>query len=422
MAFRIALRCFLYGAFLLAAAVVIIALPRAAIAEQTITVYVHDSHGPVSGAVVHMPGEGLEDVTTGSDGIAVFHPPYSGFTMYVRVRAASHKPKSAFVSSPNVDVYLQEIIATRRLTVIVKGRDPTGIHPIHGAHVTVTGAAVRWSGETDAEGVFETQHADTIGDVLKITAHRDGFEDQTKTITIGAVGISVTSTADNAAFLLEREKTGVSLIVEVLNHDNDAPISGASVGLLLSPGHVFTILTTNAKGEAHFTEHNAIPRHFIGNGLKVTVSHNRYQSRTEDIAGELLSSEAPKYLVYLRPEQTQRHVNTFLGRWRSSPFEMELYNDGYGEIYLIRLSEADPVPGVFCYGRMKGSVRGDLFTGKWTQHLPCGNSPEEGSGFFELRMSRDGKTWSGRWRYETLGDWHEWTGQCIRGHCWRNHS
>ena len=233
MAKQNALRLFLGIAFLL-----VLALPRVVTAQQqTITIYVHDAHGPVQGAIVHMSGE--EDVTTGSDGIATFHPPESIIALYVRVRAAAHKPTIERVSSTNMDIYIAEIPAYRTLTVVVKGRYPTGIQPIHGARVTIAGG---FGCETNSEGVCATKHTKPIGDELKITAHMGGFEDQTKTITIGAVGISITSTADNASFLLEREKAGeVPLVIEVLNHDNDKPVSGALVNLesaLQSLNHV----------------------------------------------------------------------------------------------------------------------------------------------------------------------------------------
>jgi hypothetical protein len=62
--------------------------------------------------------------------------------------------------------------------------------------------------------------------------------------------------------------------------------------------------------------------------------------------------------------------------------------------------------------RISGTVSGNTFTGTWSE-APSYLPPDD-AGDIILTLSGDGTTFSGKWRYDSTGDWTEdWTGQRI---------
>jgi hypothetical protein len=65
----------------------------------------------------------------------------------------------------------------------------------------------------------------------------------------------------------------------------------------------------------------------------------------------------------------------------------------------------------FDEGQIQGTVQGDKLIGTWAEAPTDGGFAREGE--FEFTMSADGNSFLGRWRYDSSGDWEEWTGTRI---------
>ncbi|MBR0599867.1 S-layer homology domain-containing protein [Sinanaerobacter chloroacetimidivorans] len=68
------------------------------------------------------------------------------------------------------------------------------------------------------------------------------------------------------------------------------------------------------------------------------------------------------------------------------------------------------VTGTYTYdeGRINGTVSGNVLTGTWSEapsYAPPGDAGE-----VEFVMSEDGKSFTGKWRYGSEGDWGNWEG------------
>ena len=90
----------------------------------------------------------------------------------------------------------------------------------------------------------------------------------------------------------------------------------------------------------------------------------------------------------------------FSGRWRTTYGAMDLTQTG------------DRVAGQYSYrgGRIEGRVEGDILIGRWSQDPD--HKPPYNAGRIELRLSPDGRSWTGRWRTGEDGDWQEgWSGR-----------
>lgn len=74
----------------------------------------------------------------------------------------------------------------------------------------------------------------------------------------------------------------------------------------------------------------------------------------------------------------------------------------------------DVITGTYTYdsGKLKGKVSGDKLSGNWSE-APSYSAPKD-AGDVEFTMSADGKSFTGRWRYGSSGDWSTWNGQRDR--------
>ena len=76
----------------------------------------------------------------------------------------------------------------------------------------------------------------------------------------------------------------------------------------------------------------------------------------------------------------------------------------------MALTQSDgSVTGTYEYdqGMIQGTVQGNKLIGTWSEY-PSYAPPDDG-GEFEFIMSPDGNSFLGRWRYDSSGDWSEWT-------------
>jgi ribosomal protein S27E len=63
-------------------------------------------------------------------------------------------------------------------------------------------------------------------------------------------------------------------------------------------------------------------------------------------------------------------------------------------------------------GRIRGLVKDKTLTGKWSQK-PTYSEPED-AGDVEFRLTKSGKSFNGRWKYGSSGDWkYDWQGKLI---------
>lgn len=100
--------------------------------------------------------------------------------------------------------------------------------------------------------------------------------------------------------------------------------------------------------------------------------------------------------------------NTWAGTWNTNYGKMVLQAGGSGAYD-------------YCDGKISGSASGNKLTGTWTQKWPCGGATEA-SGPFEFTLAANGKSWTGRWRYTSGGDWHTnwYATSCAAGECLKN--
>jgi hypothetical protein len=65
----------------------------------------------------------------------------------------------------------------------------------------------------------------------------------------------------------------------------------------------------------------------------------------------------------------------------------------------------------FDQGQIQGTVEGNKLVGTWAEAPTDGGFAREGE--FEFTMSPDGNSFTGRWRYDSEGDWDELSGTRI---------
>lgn len=62
-------------------------------------------------------------------------------------------------------------------------------------------------------------------------------------------------------------------------------------------------------------------------------------------------------------------------------------------------------------GRIDGIVSGPVITGTWSE--APGYAPPSDAGQFEFMLSEDGRSFTGRWRYGSDGEWRSWSGTAL---------
>ena len=92
-----------------------------------------------------------------------------------------------------------------------------------------------------------------------------------------------------------------------------------------------------------------------------------------------------------------------------------VWDTNWGETRLIQSGVS--VTGTYAHdnGRIKGTIRGNVLIGKWSE-APSYSEPHD-AGDVELELSEDGNSFSGRWRYGSSGEWDGvWTGTRVEKH------
>ena len=89
------------------------------------------------------------------------------------------------------------------------------------------------------------------------------------------------------------------------------------------------------------------------------------------------------------------------GTWDTSYGQMVLQQSGH------------KVVGGYSYdeGRIQGTTNRGRLVGVWSEAPSY--KPPDGAGDVVLNMSKDGRTFAGKWRYGTSGGWSSWTGTRV---------
>ena len=84
------------------------------------------------------------------------------------------------------------------------------------------------------------------------------------------------------------------------------------------------------------------------------------------------------------------------------------WNSKWGNMVITQ--NGNQITGTYTHdnGIISGTVSGDTFTGTWSE-APSYSAPND-AGDLIFEMAADGKSFSGRWRYGSSGDWGDWTG------------
>ena len=176
-------------------------------------------------------------------------------------------------------------------------------------------------------------------------------------------------------------------------------------------------------------------------GPTVSGAYEHDEGRIKGIAdGSVLSGEWSEEPSYAPPNDGGRFEfvlseggESFSGHWRygegdgwqgswtavrvecppSEPSEADAlwaskWDTNYGEMEL-RFS-GDRVTGEYESddGRIEGVVSGRLMTGTWSEKPSY--APPKDAGQFEFTLSEDGRSFTGRWRYGSEGEWRSWSG------------
>jgi hypothetical protein len=91
-------------------------------------------------------------------------------------------------------------------------------------------------------------------------------------------------------------------------------------------------------------------------------------------------------------------IYSWTGQWKTNWGDMTLTQTGA------------KVTGTYTFdsGKIEGTVSGNTLTGTWSESPSY--APPRDAGEVEFVMSADGKSFSGKWRYGSEGDWGGWDG------------
>lgn len=87
------------------------------------------------------------------------------------------------------------------------------------------------------------------------------------------------------------------------------------------------------------------------------------------------------------------------------------WNTDWGILTLIQKGES--VDGGYTHdsGMIEGIVIGNVLKGKWSE-APTYKPPSD-AGDFEFQLDPDGKSFTGKWRYGSSGEWNSWNGKLM---------
>jgi len=159
--------------------------------------------------------------------------------------------------------------------------------PIQGATVLVLPGRSAVSNE---RGFAQAAHKQQPGEYIDVTVQANGYKDGHKRVLVGTnQGTGITRAADAVTFVLEKGgnvRDVFTIVIEVLDDQNNQPVKGASVKLELSDG-TSQAGSTDSKGLVKFTD---MEYGYQGVSAKVKVSHKEYKEKWSDIAEELMKA------------------------------------------------------------------------------------------------------------------------------------
>lgn len=199
----------------------------------------------------------------------------------------------------------------RTVHIRVRGREANGtLVPVHAA--TVYDEHGKQIATTDANGLGRAEISAPMGETVTMRANGGSkWRGASSSFIVGASegGTRLTRADDYINFVLKPAEAR-SLIVEVLDHKTDEPISGASVSLYKPdhfPGTFVAASRTSAAGEAHFGG-QVLDEADLNGETRIEASHKGFESAVQTVAGT-----PARYVVYLKKKS--ECGDSIVGTW-----------------------------------------------------------------------------------------------------------
>lgn len=275
---------------------------------------------PVKYAAIYTPQD-REIVMTGADGTAViWHRVPLGEMLTLRAEANHWEDGTAsFIAGASesgsrmtrADDYINFMLNSTEppgkhtLSIRVQGRKNGKLVPVHYAMISDSqGHEVVMTG---ADGTAVAHVYDLpVGEQYQLHAEANHWKPGTETVTTGASqNTRLTSGNDFVNFVLEPEESeigGRTLLAEVLDHDTDKPISGATVTLYKPnrfPGKAVARGTTDANGHLLFNS-EMIGRAQLQGQARLGATHGGYAPNVQDVSAEQLGAGEHRFVLFLR--------------------------------------------------------------------------------------------------------------------------
>ena len=168
------------------------------------------------------------------------------------------------------------------------------------------------------------------GETYRLTAEANHWKNATQSVVAGGASnvqlhqpfgaiLSGGTYRDIADFVLDPEQTAEhsTLTVEVLNHDDDKPIGGASVTLYKGsgfPGKAIARGTTDPHGEIAFDSETMADARASGEA-KIGATHGGFSANTQSVSSEELGGGEHRFVMYLRPRKAGSSQYDLSGQW-----------------------------------------------------------------------------------------------------------
>jgi hypothetical protein len=311
----------------------ILAQPSNKVSEtpRTVHIFVRGKQNgqmiPVSGATI-FDVQGNSIATTGADGEGTAqHKDAIGETVVLRAVPPSGGEESwepasgSFIVGASegtritrADDYVTIVLGGSNapkeeevtLTIRVRGKTDKGTTAVH--YASVYDGAGNHLVTTDYNGSARVRVKAALGEDYVVKVEAAHWKPASQAIVAGSAGTLGSAISKTVNFLLESDAEPTApptkeLIVEVLDHDTDKPISGATVTVYKPqgfPGSALGHAQSNGQGLAKF-DVAQVERAMLNGEARVGATRTGSKPALQTLAQSLLSEETPKYALYLSP-------------------------------------------------------------------------------------------------------------------------
>ncbi len=244
------------------------------------------------------------------------------------------------------------------LQIMVFGTKDGGRVPIE--HTLIYDESGHFLTSTDSRGHAAALVKEPFGETFRLKAEAQHWGSQTQALLARSETRNSYAGPVGSKYLYQQVRFTLpaatneigDLVVQVLNRDNDKPVSGAAVRLYKPtgfPGTLVGVESTNQQGEATFDARH-VEQALSGQEARVGVQHGGYSEALQTVAGSLTTAELPRYVVYLKP----KNENTkWSGTWYDGPYTMQV-SGGTGSLGYTALRSSGV--GTCCPSSMKAVV------------------------------------------------------------------